>query len=44
VTCSGGSYEIVQGLDINDFSQSRIDITVQELKDERDAVRQLGLI
>jgi malate dehydrogenase len=44
VTCSNGSYEIVQGLDINDFSRSRIDITVEELKEERDAVRELGLI
>jgi malate dehydrogenase len=44
VTCSGGSYEIVQGLDINDFSRSRIDATVNELREERDAVKQLGLI
>jgi malate dehydrogenase len=44
VTCSGGSYEIVQGLDINDFSRPRITATVDELKAERDAVRQLGLI
>jgi len=44
VTCSDGSYEIVQGLDINDFSRSRIDTTVNELKEERDAVRGLGLI
>ena len=44
VTCSDGSYEIVQGLDIDAFSQSRIDVTVNELKEERDAVKQLGLI
>jgi malate dehydrogenase len=44
VTCADGSYEIVQGLEINEFSQSRIDATVNELKEERDAVRQLGLI
>jgi malate dehydrogenase len=44
VTCSGGSYEVVQGLEIDDFSRSRIDITVNELKEERDAVRELGLI
>src|ERR1035437_1484974 len=44
VTCSNGAYEIVQGLDINDFSRSRIYITVDELKEEREAVRQLGLI
>jgi malate dehydrogenase len=44
VTCSGGSYEIVQGLEIDDFSRSRIEKTVNELKEERDAVKQLGLI
>jgi len=44
VTCSGGSIEVVQGLEINDFSRSRIDATVSELLEERDAVKQLGLI
>lgn len=44
VTCSNGSYEVVQGLDIDAFSQSRIEATVNELKEERDAVRQLGLV
>ena len=44
VTCSGGSYEIVQGLDLNDFSQSRLDVTVNELQDERETVKQLDLI
>ena len=44
VTCSTGSYEIVQGLEITDFSRSRIDITVNELKEERDEVKQLDLI
>ncbi len=44
VTCSGGRYEIVQRLDVNDFSRERIDKSVGELGDERDAVRQLGLI
>ncbi|HEV7626260.1 MAG TPA: malate dehydrogenase [Streptomyces sp.] len=44
VTCSGGSYEIVQGLDINDFSRTRIDASVQELSEEREAVRGLGLL
>jgi malate dehydrogenase len=43
-TTANGSYEIVQGLEIDEFSRSRIDATVNELKDERDAVRQLGLI
>ncbi len=44
VTCTGGKWEIVQGLEINDFSRSRIDASVQELAEERDAVRELGLI
>jgi malate dehydrogenase len=44
VTTSGGTYEIVQGLEIDDFSRGRIDASVNELKDERDAVHQLGLI
>ena len=44
VTCSGGSYEIVQGVEINDFSRGKIDASVQELADEREAVRKLGLV
>jgi malate dehydrogenase len=44
VVCRNGSYEIVQGLEINDFSRQRIDASVQELSEERDAVRSLGLI
>jgi malate dehydrogenase len=44
VTCSGGSYEIVQGLELNDFSQSRLDVTINELKDERETVKRLDLI
>jgi malate dehydrogenase len=44
VRCSGGEYEIVQGLDVNDFSRSRIDATVRELGEEREAIRSLGLI
>jgi malate dehydrogenase len=42
--CSGGEYEIVQGLELPEFSQERIDKTVGELKEERDAVRKLGLV
>ena len=37
-------WEIVEGLDVNDFSRERIDATVNELKQERDTVKQLGLI
>jgi malate dehydrogenase len=44
VTTKNGAYEIVQGLDINDFSRTRIDASVKELQEERDAVRELGLI
>ncbi|EST39316.1 malate dehydrogenase [Streptomycetaceae bacterium MP113-05] len=44
VTCSGGKYEIVQGLEVDDFSRTRIDASVQELAEEREAVRGLGLI
>ncbi|WP_445152320.1 malate dehydrogenase [Baekduia sp. Peel2402] len=39
-----GSYEIVEGLEVGEFAQSKIDITVDELKGERDAVKELGLI
>jgi malate dehydrogenase len=44
VRCSGGGYEIAQGLEIGDFAQSKIDATVKELTDERAAVEKLGLI
>jgi len=44
VTCSGGEYKIVQGLDISEFSRGRIDASVAELAEEREAVRGLGLI
>ena len=44
VRCSGGNYEIIEGLEVGDFAQSKIDITVNELKEERDAVKGLGLI
>ena len=44
VTCAGGSYSIVQDLDISDFSRGRIDKSTGELADERDAVKALGLV
>ncbi|HET9125869.1 MAG TPA: malate dehydrogenase [Solirubrobacteraceae bacterium] len=44
VTCSGGQYTIVQGLDLDAFSRGKIDASVKELRDEREAVAQLGLI
>jgi malate dehydrogenase len=43
-TCSGGEYQIVQGLDLDDFSRARIDASVAELASERDTVSGLGLI
>jgi len=44
VRTKDGKYEIVQGLEINEFARKRMDITTQELLDERDEVRSLGLI
>ncbi|MQS08322.1 malate dehydrogenase [Streptomyces alkaliphilus] len=44
VTCRDGRYEIVQGLEINEFSRTRIDASVNELAEEREAVRGLGLL
>ncbi|MDX1515387.1 MAG: malate dehydrogenase [Woeseiaceae bacterium] len=41
VRCSGGSYEIVQGLDIDDFSRARMDATEKELREERAAIESL---
>ena len=43
-TCSGGKYEIVKGLEIDAYSRAKIDASVAELQEERDAVRALGLI
>ena len=43
-TCSNGEWSIVTGLDLNDFSRERIDASVNELSEERDAVAQLGLL
>ncbi len=43
-TCSGGKYEIVQGLEIDASSRAKIDASVAELQEERDAVKALGLI
>ncbi|WP_049560446.1 malate dehydrogenase [Nonomuraea sp. SBT364] len=44
VRSTGGRYEIIQGLEIDAFSRERIDASVRELAEERDAVRELGLI
>ncbi len=44
VTTANGSWEIVQGLEIDDFSRGKMDATAAELAEERDAVTDLGLI
>jgi malate dehydrogenase len=44
VTTKDGNWEIVQGLEINEFSRGRMDATADELAEERDAVKELGLI
>jgi malate dehydrogenase len=41
VTCQGGSYRIVQGLEINEFSRGKMDATHRELLEERDGVKDL---
>jgi len=43
-TCSNGKYEIVKNLPIDDYSRARIDASVAELLEERDAVKALGLV
>ncbi|RLK60885.1 malate dehydrogenase [Actinokineospora cianjurensis] len=44
VTTADGEYQIVQGLEVNEFSRARIDASVAELVEERDAVKALDLI
>ncbi len=44
VKCSNGDWEIVQDLEIDDFSKNKIDASVQELSEERDTVSDLNLI
>jgi malate dehydrogenase len=44
VTVTDGEYKIVQGLELSEFSRGRIDATVAELAEEREAIRALGLI
>ena len=41
VTCKDGKYEIVQGLDVSDFSRERMDATETELREEREAIKEL---
>ena len=44
VTCSNGSFEIVQGLDLNDLSRERLEVTVKELGDEAETIKRLELV
>ncbi len=44
VTTNNGEWSIVPGLELADFARARLDATIAELRDERDAVRELGLI
>lgn len=44
VTCSGGHYAIVQGLEIDDYSRGKLELTAKELEDERGDVRKLELV
>ena len=41
---SGGSFQIAEGLEVDEFARGKIDATVGELQDERDSVRELGLV
>ena len=41
VTCTGGKYEIVKGIEVSDFSRKRMDATLKELHEERDGVKHL---
>jgi malate dehydrogenase len=43
-TTSGGTYSIVPDLEVSDYSRAKIDASVAELSEERDAVRALGLV
>jgi malate dehydrogenase len=44
VRCSGGDFTVEEGLEVGEFARSKIDITVGELRDEREAVQKLGLV
>jgi malate dehydrogenase len=44
ITCEGGEWSIVEGVELNDFSKEKIGITVDELRGERDSVKELQLV
>jgi malate dehydrogenase len=41
VTCRGGAYQIVKGIEVSEFSRKRMDATLKELHEERDGVKHL---
>jgi malate dehydrogenase len=41
VTCRNGTYQIVQGIEVSDFSRGRMQVTLQELQEERDSIKHL---
>ncbi len=41
VTCKGGRFEIVKGIEVSDFSRKRMDATLKELHEERDGIKHL---
>jgi malate dehydrogenase len=41
VSCKNGEYQIVKGIDISDFSRTRMTATLKELHEERDGVKHL---
>ena len=44
VTCAGGEWSIVEGVELTDFSKEKIGVTVDELRSERDSVKELELV
>jgi malate dehydrogenase len=44
VRCSGGSYERETGVELDDFAKSKLEITVNELREERESVKKLDLV
>jgi malate dehydrogenase len=44
VRVSGGEYTVEEGLEVGDFAQSKLDITIGELREEREAVQKLDLV
>ena len=44
ITCESGEWSIVEGVELTDFSKEKIDATVDELRGERDSVKELQLV